>query len=1300
MTRSLTVLFLVLAASLAVGTPAFGQVVQVSVTSNGTSSSVAAGGAVTLAASAVGQAVLATVKVTYVGGSDISITGISIAGTTAITLAGQPAFPIIVLPNTSTSFVIQYLPTTANSVTGQVSIAYTEVTLPGVFTFGVNGTVPNLGFNYFILPNGALTALNPGAQIAFPSTNVGTSATAVVNVLNTGSAPGSVQSVSVSGADYQVAGSTTPITVPAGQQVSFTVVFTPHAAITSSGLLTVGLGSSNAVFTLSGLGTLPNLTVFYTLSDNNVHPLSDGASISLPSVDVNGTTTVTIDIANQGNGAGTVTAISLTGAGFQLGGIPPLPLNVPGGQDLRFAITFAPTQSGTYTGSLRITLGGNTISATLTGTTNPSNLAVSYTLADGNARTLSNGTTIVFPSIDINATTTATITIVNQGTGTGILNNISVTGAGFVITGSPVQPANIPAGQNLHFGITFAPTQAGNFTGTFSLTLNGSTISGTLSGATSTPNLTASYALADGNAHALSSGTTISFPQIDVNTTTTATITIVNQGTGTGILNSISVTGTGFLISGSPILPANIPAGQNLHFGIVFAPTQSGNFAGTFSITLNGSTISGTLSGSTNTPTLSVSYALADGIVHAFSNGTAIAFPSVDINSTTTATITIINQGTGTGTVTGISLTGSGFQLSGAPQTPLSIPANQGVHFGIVFAPTTAGSFSGAFTISLTGQSISGTLTASTATASFSLSYVDPNTSNILPLPTNSTLKFPDTLAGATTNITLMAANTGAGTGSINSITLDSAGSGATSAFQLVSLPPFPLSVPPSQQLRFGVRFSPQQQQSATDTLRVAVNGLTIVVNLQAQGTQAQFSYGLGSGTGTTLLSAGGTVAMPDTAVGQTSSVTISINNFGTGDGQIAAIAVTGQGLSLTNLPTTPFTLHPNASQQFTLNFAPTQPGTISGKLTIGNDTFTVTGKGLGALLTYAYTSAGSAISVADGGTVIFPPIAVGNTENLNFSIQNTGTSSTTVSSINLSAASTVFPFTQLPDLPMNLDPGGTVTFTIGFAPNNTGSLTATLLINNSKFTLSGNGTQPSPLPSYQFQGPANPLPAQQPTFGLTLASPYPLALQGTLTLTFVSSVFTDDPSIQFASGGRTVSFKIPANTTQALFSGSATSLALQTGTTAGNIIITPTFAMQSGFDLTPSSPTVLSLTIQRAAPQLLSASVASETLSSFTLVLNGYSTTRALSKLNIQVTPKQGQNFSSTQLSIDVSSAASSWFQGAASQGFGGSFSVAVPFSLSNGSTTDDLVHLLQSLSITATNDVGTSSAISVPIP
>jgi hypothetical protein len=692
------------------------------------------------------------------------------------------------------------------------------------------------------------------------------------------------------------------------------------------------------------------------------------------------------------------------------------------------------------------------------------------------------------------------------------------------------------------------------------------------------------------------------------------------------------------------------------------------------------------------------SYALVDGNVHTLSDGTVIQFPAVDINATTTATVSIINQGTATGTVSNILVAGTGFQLVNSTLLPATVAAGQTLKFGIVFAPTTAGSYSGSFRIDLIGRSVGGTLTASTALPILSLSYIDPNTNNVLPLANAATLQFPSTAVGTQSVITVQASNNGAGTGSISSITVVGSSS---SPFQLLGLPPFPIAVPPNQQLRFGVRFSPQQSQSASDVLRVNLNGQTTMVNLQGQGTQAQFSYTAPLGGGIIPILPGGSFAMVDTAVGANSSLVITVTNSGTGDGQISAIGVTGQGLSVTDAPALPFTLHPGGSQHFTLTFAPTQPGAISGRLTVGSDTFTVTVTGLGPRLVFAYTNASSAVSLSDGGVVIFSPLAVGGTGSLSFSIQNSGTSSAAISSINLTTSSTVFSLSQLPSLPIKLDPNATLSFQVNFIPNNTGSVTATLQVNTSSFTLSGNGTQPAPLPSYTFQGVSGNLqPAQQPTVGLTLASPYPAPLQGTLNLTFVSDVFIDDPSIQFASGGRSVNFTIPANSTQAVFGGNAMSVPLQTGTTAGSIILTPSFTMTGGFSLTPSNPPVLTLTIPRSAAQLSNASISAETLNSFTLILSGYTTTRALKQLEIQVTPNVGQNFSTSHLTIDLNSAATSWFQGTASQGFGGTFMVAIPFNLSNGSTTTDLVHLLQSLSITATNDVGVSSALSVSIP
>jgi hypothetical protein len=338
---------------------------------------------------------------------------------------------------------------------------------------------------------------------------------------------------------------------------------------------------------------------------------------------------------------------------------------------------------------------------------------------------------------------------------------------------------------------------------------------------------------------------------------------------------------------------------------------------------------------------------------------------------------------------------------------------------------------------------------------------------------------------------------------------------------------------------------------------------------------------------------------------------------------------------------------------------------------------------------------------VIEGSAVIFAPTPVGNRGAVEFSVQNTGTAAATISSINLAASSVVFALEQLPSLPVNLESGATISFRISFAPTDATTATASLRVNNSAFTLSGSGAPPSPLPPYEFQKSSDTQqPAQQTAIGLSLASSYTFPLQGTLKLAFVSAVFADDPAVQFASGGRSVSFAIPANSTQAVFNGGGTTIALQTGTTAGSIVITPSFAMPGGFDLTPPTPDVLTLTIGRAAPQLLSASITGQTLNSFNLVLSGYSTTRTVRQLEIQITPKQGENLSTSRLTLDVTSVSSSWFQSTASQPFGGAFLVAIPFALQNGSTTDDLVRRLQSLSIAAINESGASAPMVVSIP
>jgi hypothetical protein len=693
-----------------------------------------------------------------------------------------------------------------------------------------------------------------------------------------------------------------------------------------------------------------------------------------------------------------------------------------------------------------------------------------------------------------------------------------------------------------------------------------------------------------------------------------------------------------------------------------------------------------------------LSYTLADGNLHALTAGDTITFPSVDVNATTSASVFITNSGSSAGIVSGLSVSGTGFRISNPNLLPASVGPGGSLGFSIVFAPAQPGSFTGTFQIVLPAVVISGTLAGSTPPPNFSLEYIDPATGNTLPLSNASPLQFLNTQVGATSTITVLIANTGTGTGSVSAVALNG---GTGSVFQLTSLAPLPVNVGPSQALAFGIRFSPLAQQLYTDVLSVTAAGQTSTVNLQGQAIEPIYSYQFSSSAGTTTVTAGGTVAIPNTTVGQITNVTVVVSNTGLGPGQVSIISVTGEGLSLSNLPAAlPVTIQPGGSTQFTLTFAPTQPGAVTGRLTFGSDTITLTATAAGSQLNYTYTSGSTAVPVTPNGAVIFAPLAVGSTGSLTFSIENGGTTATTLSSISLAAPSTIFALTSLPALPATLNPGATISFSISFAPNNTANLTATLLVNSDSFAISGNGTSPPSLPAYSFVGPSGTeQPDQQPGVGLTLASPYPYPLQGTLTLAFASNVFAGDSSIQFADGALSVTFTIPANTTQALFSGNATAVPLQSGTTSGTIVITPSFSLQNGFNVTPNSPTTLTLTIPSLAPQLLSGSVSIASTNGFTLTLSGFTTSRVLNHLSIQFTPLSGHTFNPSTLTIDVSTASAAWFQGSAASDFGGSFLLEVPFVLSNGNTTANLVSFLQSLSITATNNVGTSSQLIVPI-
>jgi hypothetical protein len=224
------------------------------------------------------------------------------------------------------------------------------------------------------------------------------------------------------------------------------------------------------------------------------------------------------------------------------------------------------------------------------------------------------------------------------------------------------------------------------------------------------------------------------------------------------------------------------------------------------------------------------------------------------------------------------------------------------------------------------------------------------------------------------------------------------------------------------------------------------------------------------------------------------------------------------------------------------------------------------------------------------------------------------------------------------------------------------------------------------PLPAATFAGIPSPAePAQQPQFTLSIASPFPVALSGVVTLTFQSSAVApaDDPAIQFVTGGRTAPFTIAAGQTGAVFT--VPQMAFSTGTVAGTITLTATFSAGEA-NVTPSPAPSQTVLINAAPPQITSVTIQSAGTGT-AIVVSGFSTPRQVTGATFVLTISGGSS-ASTTVTVDVTSVFGQWYQDPASAGFGSAFVYHQPFTISGpGSIT--------SASVTLTNAQGTSQAV-----
>lgn len=287
------------------------------------------------------------------------------------------------------------------------------------------------------------------------SVAIETSRSITVTVKNTGTASVTISGKAVHAGEFSISGLAIPTTIQAGASVALTVKFSPTSTGLSAGYITIASNATDdyVQYSVSGTGVTPG-----TLA-------ATPSSISFGSVPIGSKNTQTVQLKNTSGSALTIFSDSLVGTGYTMSGLASSPsFTLAAGQTFSFTVAFAPTTTGSATGSL-----------TLRSTATNSSLTLALSGTGGSAtRTISlSATSLNFGSEVVGGTSTESIAVKNTGNSSLSVSTISVSGTGFSV-GSGVAGTTIAAGQTAELKVLFAPKTTGTVSGRVTITSNAS----------------------------------------------------------------------------------------------------------------------------------------------------------------------------------------------------------------------------------------------------------------------------------------------------------------------------------------------------------------------------------------------------------------------------------------------------------------------------------------------------------------------------------------------------------------------------------------------------------------------------------------------------------------------------------------------------------------------------------------------------------------------------------------------------------------------------------------------------------
>lgn len=713
---------------------------------------------------AVGSNSTQSLSLTNTGTATANISQAAISGAGFTVLGASPSGSVGV--GQSVTVEIQFAPQSSGAASGTLSVVSDASNSPASISLTGMGTQPGAGLT-----------VSP-SSLSFGSVAVGQNITQIVQLTNNENANVVLNLATMAGSAFAMSGLSLPMTIGAGQSLSFSVRFSPTASGSATGSITFTDAAANSpqVLNLAGSGTSGNASL--TLNPANV---------AFGNVPLGSTGKQTVTVTNSGTSTMTISQVSAGGAGFSASGIS-VPLSLPGGGNTSFTVQFAPSTMGSAIGNITVAASGGGSSPNVTVELSGMGTQVSLAVSPQS---------VAFGSVLVGTTASYPVTLTNPGNASATVSAMGISGSGFSLNGVST-PITVGAGQSAAFTVRFAPTTTGNASGTLSITSNapGSPITVPVSGSASNsqPELTVNPPI-------------VNFGNINVGSNASQNVSLSNSGSAALTVSAVTPSGVGITVNGIS-LPQTLSPGASTTFAVQFAPTTPGNVMGSVSIT------------STAPDSPSTAVVTGSGMQAAIgASPSSVSFGSVTTGTSNSQPISISNSGNTTLTISQFSIGGNGFSTTGL-STPLTIAAGKSASFNAVFTPSSATNFSGSIslfsnapnsplTISLTGAGAASAMTLSASPSSLAFGSVSDETSSSQSVTITNT---------GNANVTVSAVSvTGAGFGT----------SGVNTG----------LTLTPNQNVTLKVSFNPTSAGAVNGQVTVTSNATNSPLLISASGT-------------------------------------------------------------------------------------------------------------------------------------------------------------------------------------------------------------------------------------------------------------------------------------------------------------------------------------------------------------------------------------------------------------------------------------------------------------------------------